>query len=72
MKQLLGAEFKEGNKIDRFELPGIYGVHFLLHDHLDRGVNSSSTYDILGKNLGEFLRARYVDLPEKFLLAGKI
>lgn len=72
MKQLLGGEYKEGNKIERFELPYIFGVHFLLYDHLDRGVNSSSTYDILGKNLGEFLRARYVDLPEKFLSAGKL
>lgn len=57
---------------DRFELPNIYGVHFLLHDHLDRGVNSSSTYDFLGKNVAEFLRARHVDLPKQFMNRGKL
>lgn len=36
---------------DRFELPSLRGVHFLLHDHLDRGVSCSSTYDVLGKNV---------------------
>lgn len=30
-------------------------VHFLLRDHLDRGFNSTSTYDTLGKNVGEYL-----------------
>jgi hypothetical protein len=32
-------------------------VHFLLRDHLDRGFNSTSTYDTLGKNVGEYLRS---------------
>ncbi|KAH7089681.1 hypothetical protein FB567DRAFT_521303 [Paraphoma chrysanthemicola] len=72
IKQLLADEYHEGNRIDRFELPGLLAVHFLLHDHLDRGINSTSTYDILGKNVGEFLRARHVDLPKNFLLAGEI
>lgn len=72
LKKLLGGEYREGNKVDRFEVPGLWAVHFLLHDHLDRGVNSTSTYDLLGKNVGEFLRARYVDLPKRFLDRGKI
>lgn len=73
-KYLLGDEYDESanKKIDRFELPNLWAVHFLCHGHLDRGVNSSSTYDILGKNLGEFLRARWVDLPKKFLERGTI
>jgi hypothetical protein len=57
---------------DRFELPNLFGVHFLLHDHLDRGVSCSSTYDFLGKNVAEFLRARWVDLPRRFLDRGKL
>lgn len=52
---------------DRFELPNIRAVHFLLHDHLDRGVSCTSTVDFLGKNVAEFLRAREVDVPQKFL-----
>jgi len=72
MQALLGGEYREGNKIDRFELPGLWAVHFLLHDHLDRGVNSTRTYDLLGKNVAEFLRARHVDIPKRFLAAGDI
>ena len=33
--QLLGPQEYTGNAIDRFEMPGIRAVHFLLHDHLD-------------------------------------
>jgi hypothetical protein len=47
-------------------------VHFLLHDHLDRGASCTSTYDFLAKNVGEFLRSRHVDLPLRFLNRGKI
>ncbi|ETS79822.1 hypothetical protein PFICI_07351 [Pestalotiopsis fici W106-1] len=61
-----------GKPIFRFELPNIWAVHFLLKDHLDRGVASSSTYDVLGKNLAEYLRCKIVDIPNKFLERGKI
>ncbi|OQV01773.1 hypothetical protein CLAIMM_07068 [Cladophialophora immunda] len=71
MKELLAKEYN-GKKIDRFELPNAWAIHFLFHDHLDRGIGASSTYDIIGKNVGEFLRARYVDIPEKFLSRGRI
>ncbi|KAK6996976.1 hypothetical protein R3P38DRAFT_3221513 [Favolaschia claudopus] len=66
MKELLGGEYNR-KEIDRFELPNIYAVHFLLHEHLDRGVSCTSTVDFLGKNVAEFLRAREVDIPRKFL-----
>lgn len=49
IKQLLGPEYN-GKAIDRFEIPGIRAVHLLLHDHLDRSYNASSTYDGLGKS----------------------
>ncbi|KAL2062993.1 hypothetical protein VTL71DRAFT_6065 [Oculimacula yallundae] len=71
MKELLAKEYN-GKKIDRFELPYIWAVHFLLHDHLDRGVSCSSTYDFLAKNVAEFLRSRHVDLPKRFLNRGKL
>ena len=57
---------------DRFELPNMYAVHFLLHDHLDRGVSCSSSYDFLGKNVAEYLRSKHVDLPTSFLTRGKL
>lgn len=49
VKELLGKDYK-GERIDRFEIPNILAVHFLLKNHLDRGVSSTSTYDYLGKN----------------------
>lgn len=54
------------------EMPGIRAVHFLLHDHLDRSYNASSTYDGLGKNICEYLRAKYVDIPNSFLRRGRV
>lgn len=71
VKQLLGKEYK-GGKIDRFELPHVNAVHFLLHDHLDRGVSISTTLDIFGKNTSEYLRCRLVDVPTRFLERGRI
>lgn len=71
VKRLLADEYK-GGKVDRFELPNALAVHFLLHDHLDRGVSCSSSYDILAKNVAEFLRSRHVDLPNKFLNRGRL
>jgi len=47
-------------------------VHFLLKDHLDRGVSSTSSYDALGKNVAEYLRCRRVLVPQKFLARGRI
>jgi hypothetical protein len=69
--QLLGPEYN-GKLVERFEIPGIKAVHFLLHDHLDRSYNATSTYDGLGKNVGEYIRAKYVDIPNSFLRRGRI
>ncbi|KXJ86085.1 hypothetical protein Micbo1qcDRAFT_126833 [Microdochium bolleyi] len=71
MIALLGAEYL-GHGVDRFEMRHLRAVHFLLRDHLDRGFNSTSSMDALGKNLCEFVRAKHVDIPNKFLERGKI
>lgn len=71
MKKLLGPEYN-GKDIDRFEIPAIRAVHFMLHDHLDRGWSATSTYDGLGKNVCEYLRAKHVDIPDLFLERGKV
>lgn len=72
VKHLLGPEYKEGKPIERCEFESLRAVHFLLKEHLDRGVGATRSYDALGKNVAEFLRARYVDLPVKFIERGKI
>lgn len=59
-------EDDKGKKIDRIEILGLYAVYFLLRDRLDRGANSSSSYDILGKNVCEYVRCKLVDIPEVF------
>jgi hypothetical protein len=37
IKELLGPEEYTGAPIDRFEMPNIRAVHFLIHDHLHGG-----------------------------------
>ncbi|KAB5554917.1 hypothetical protein GE09DRAFT_964735 [Coniochaeta sp. 2T2.1] len=71
IRELLGKDDK-GRQIDRCEFPNIRAVHFLLKDHLDRGFNSTSSFDSLGKNLCEYIRSRHVDIPNKFLERGRI
>lgn len=71
IKQLLGPEYN-GKLVERFEMKNIRAVHFLLHDHLDRSYNATSTYDGLGKNICEYLRAKHVQIPTKFLRRGII
>jgi hypothetical protein len=74
IKPLLGREYDPTRhpkiEIERFELPNLGAVHFLFHNLLDRGVTSTASVDFLGKNVAEFLRARYVDIPVKFLERG--
>ncbi|KAF4972970.1 hypothetical protein FZEAL_9455 [Fusarium zealandicum] len=71
LRELLGKD-DVGRQIDRCEMPNIRAVHFLLKDHLDRGFNSTSNFDSLGKNLCEYIRSKYVDIPDRFLERGKI
>ena len=72
LKELLGPEEYSGARVDRFEMRNIRVVHFLLKNHLDRGYNSGSKLDTLAKNLCEYLRAKVVDIPTKFLERGRI
>ncbi|KIW82054.1 hypothetical protein Z517_05081 [Fonsecaea pedrosoi CBS 271.37] len=76
VKLLLGKEWDETRvpklEIERFELPNLRGVHFLFRNLLDRGAGSTSTVDFLGKNCAEYLRARYVDVPVRFLARGRL
>lgn len=72
IKELLGPHEYSGGRIDRFEMTNLRAVHFLLKNHLDRGYNSGSKLDTLAKNLGEYLRAKYVPVPKKFLENGHL
>jgi hypothetical protein len=53
-----------GLKVDRYRLPAIRSLNFVLHGLLGEGVAASTRQDGQAKSLGEWLRARVVDLPE--------
>ncbi|KAK7040851.1 hypothetical protein VNI00_009447 [Paramarasmius palmivorus] len=66
-KDLLGKDYKPEYRVERFEMPNIRAVHFVTYGILQGGVSSSSVVDQLAKSFGEFIRARHVDIPVKFL-----
>ncbi len=54
-------------QIDRHRLPAMRSLNFLIHGLLEEGVAASTRQDGQAKSLGEWLRARVVDLPEALL-----
>lgn len=54
-------------RVDRHPLPAIRSINFVLHGLLQEGVAASTRQDPQAKSLGEWLRARVVDLPEALL-----
>ena len=56
-----------GLDIDRHVLPNLWALNFVIHDLLDEGVAASTRIDGQAKSLGEWLRARIVDVPESLL-----
>jgi hypothetical protein len=53
--------------IERYELPNISALNFVIVGLLGEGVASSVRLDPQAKALGEYLRAKVVDVPEVFL-----
>jgi hypothetical protein len=53
--------------VERYELPGIRAINFVLVGLLGEGVASSPRVDAQAKGLGEYLRAKVVDVPEALL-----
>ena len=57
--------------VDRYALPNIRGVNFVVHGLLGKGVASSTRFDPQAKSLGEWLRSRLVDIPEALLTVNR-
>jgi hypothetical protein len=55
--------------IDRYRLPNILSLNFLVHGLLQEGVAASTRQDGQAKSLGEWLRSRWVDIPTSLLPA---
>jgi hypothetical protein len=53
--------------IDRYRLASLRSLNFVIHGLLDEGVAASTRQDPQAKGLGEWLRARHVQLPEALL-----
>ena len=54
-------------EVDRYALPAIRSLNFVLHGLLQEGVAAATRQDPQAKSLGEWLRARLADLPEELL-----
>ena len=65
LKQLLPEA--RGLEIERHLLPNLLAVNFVVHGLLGEGVSSSTRNDPQAKSLGEYLRARVVEVPEALL-----
>ncbi|HSV96819.1 MAG TPA: acyclic terpene utilization AtuA family protein [Spirochaetota bacterium] len=53
-----------GYEIERYELPNLLAVNFYIKGILGDGVAASSRSDPQAKTLGEYLRARIIEVPE--------
>jgi hypothetical protein len=57
----------EVREVQRYELPNLRAVNFLVRGILGQGVAASTRFDPQGKALGEWLRSRVVDIPDELL-----
>lgn len=53
--------------VTRHVLPNLRAVNFVIDEILGKGVAYQARFDPQAKGLGEWLRSRYVDLPEELL-----
>ncbi len=56
-----------GQAIDRYELPNLRALNFVVYGLLGRGVAASTRFDPQAKALGELLRSRLVEVPGELL-----
>jgi hypothetical protein len=54
-------------EVERFDFPRIRSLNFVIHGLLGEGVASSTRMDPQAKSLGEYLRAKHVDVPVTLL-----
>jgi hypothetical protein len=57
-------------EVERFRFPALRSLNFVVHGLLQEGVAASTRQDGQAKSLGEWLRARVVDIPIVLLPGG--
>jgi hypothetical protein len=65
VKQHFGAMVK--GRVERFELPNIWALNFLLHEALDGGGTVSLMTDAQGKTFSTALLRMEIDVPDELL-----
>jgi len=58
-------------QVDRHPMPNIWSINFVVHGLLDEGVAASTRQDGQAKSLGEWLRARVVEIPLTLLASTR-
>jgi hypothetical protein len=53
--------------IERYEFSNIQSLNFYINGILEDGVSSNTKVDALAKSLGEYLRAKYVNIPKEIM-----
>jgi hypothetical protein len=59
-------------RIDRYELPNLRALNFVVHGILGEGVAATTRPDAQAKSLGEFLRSRSAELPSVLLAEAQV
>ncbi|GBD22636.1 hypothetical protein HRbin29_00274 [bacterium HR29] len=54
-------------RVDRYDLPNLRALNFVVHGILGEGVAASTRQDPQAKSLGEYLRAKHVEMPAVLL-----
>jgi hypothetical protein len=54
-------------RVDRYELPNLLALNFVVHGLLAPGVSATTRPDPQAKGLGEYLRSRFVTVPADLL-----
>jgi hypothetical protein len=67
LRQLMPVETL-GLQVRRYELPSLRALNFVVVGLLGKGVAASTRVDPQAKGLGEYLRAKVVDLPTRLLV----
>ena len=57
-------------KVVRYDLPNLSALNFVIHGLLEEGVAASTRMDAQAKGLGEYIRAKVVDVPASLLVTG--
>ncbi len=65
VKRLLGAFVK--GEVERFEVPNLHALNFILHDSLGGGGTASLLTDAQGKTHAQALLRCVVDVPDEVL-----